>query len=304
MGYRQRLIKIFTFLGGVYFFLEFILPSPLLSVRIDKYHEEISLGFTAISSLAIGLGLINIVIVHGAKIAFQRPGWVNSTALLLGLVIMIVITVANWLATERIGAATGRVLVLRDFILAIERDQNENRLDVPPFEIRRKKFFEELSQTAPSCMPEFDSNRPLSSFQPCLEAAALSLRSRLNADYEQSQIKKFYNVLYDGLFTALGAAMFSLLGFYMAVAAYRAFRLRSLESGLMLAAALLVMLGQIPFGMYVWGGLADVRLWILSVPNSAAFRAIKIGAGVAGLVMAFRMWFSIESGSFGKKSRG
>jgi hypothetical protein len=41
-----------------------------------------------------------------------------------------------------------------------------------------------------------------------------------------------------------------------------------------------------------------VRLWLLRVPNSAAFRAIEIGAAIAGLVMAFRMWLSIESQSF------
>jgi hypothetical protein len=34
------------------------------------------------------------------------------------------------------------------------------------------------------------------------------------------------------------------------------------------------------------------------VPNSAAFRAIEIGSAVAALVMAFRMWLSIESEGF------
>ena len=66
----------------------------------------------------------------------------------------------------------------------------------------------------------------------------------------------------------------------------------------MMAAALVVMLGQIPFGSWIWEGFPDLRLWLLRVPNAAAFRAIKIGAEVAGLIMAFRMWFSIESESF------
>jgi hypothetical protein len=44
--------------------------------------------------------------------------------------------------------------------------------------------------------------------------------------------------------------------------------------------------------------LPAVRQWLMEVPNSAAFRAIKIGSAVAGLVMAFRMWLSIESESF------
>jgi hypothetical protein len=71
----------------------------------------------------------------------------------------------------------------------------------------------------------------------------------------------------------------------------------------MMLAALLVMLGQIPFGVWIWSALPDIRLWLLSVPNTAAFRAIGIGAAVAGLVMAFRMWFSLESENFGEKGR-
>jgi hypothetical protein len=95
--------------------------------------------------------------------------------------------------------------------------------------------------------------------------------------------------------------MFSLLAFYMAAAAYRAFRIRSAESALMMGAALLVMLGQIPFGIWVWDRFPEIRLWLLTVPNAAAFRGIAIGAAVAGLVMAFRMWLSIESESFSRE---
>ena len=92
--------------------------------------------------------------------------------------------------------------------------------------------------------------------------------------------------------------MFALLAFYVASAAYRAFRIRSLESALMMLAAILVMLGQIPFGLWISDDLPLVRLWLLEVPNSAAFRAIAIGSGVAGLIMAFRMWLSLEADKY------
>ncbi|MBN8550913.1 MAG: hypothetical protein J0M12_16490, partial [Deltaproteobacteria bacterium] len=111
-----------------------------------------------------------------------------------------------------------------------------------------------------------------------------------------------YDLLYQGFFVSLGAAMFSLLGFYIAAAAYRAFRIKSLESALMMVAAVIVMLGQIPFGLWLWDGFPELRLWLLSVPNSGAFRAIKLGAAVAGLIMAYRMWFSIETESFAERT--
>jgi len=103
---------------------------------------------------------------------------------------------------------------------------------------------------------------------------------------------------YHGFFVALGSAMFSLLGFYIAAAAYRAFRVSSVEALLMMGAAVIVMLGQIPFGVFISEDLPELRLWLLQIPSSGAFRAIKIGALIAGLGMAFRMWFSIESQSF------
>jgi hypothetical protein len=89
--------------------------------------------------------------------------------------------------------------------------------------------------------------------------------------------------------------MFALLGVYIAAAAYRAFRIQSVESALMMTAALVVMLGQISFGKMLYSEMPAIRQWLLEVPNSAAFRAIRLGAGVAGLMLSIRMWLSIES---------
>ena len=100
---------------------------------------------------------------------------------------------------------------------------------------------------------------------------------------------------------SLGSAMFSLLGAYIAAAAYRAFRIKTWESSLMMFAALVVMLGQISYGSLLYHDMPLVRGWLLEVPNSAVSRAITIGSTVAGFVLALRMWFSIESDSFSKK---
>jgi hypothetical protein len=116
-------------------------------------------------------------------------------------------------------------------------------------------------------------------------------------------VHRLYEFLFNGLFNQLGSAMFALLGVYIAAAAYRAFRIRSLESALMMGAALIVMLGQISFGRVVYDDMPAIRQWLLEVPNSAAFRAIRLGAGVAGLMLAIRMWLSIESAPGARKER-
>jgi hypothetical protein len=97
--------------------------------------------------------------------------------------------------------------------------------------------------------------------------------------------------------------MFALLGVYIAAAAYRAFRVRTIESALMMSAAVIVMLGQISFGKEIYEGMPSLRQWLLEVPNSAAFRAIRLGAGIAGLMLAIRMWLSIESKSFSSEKK-
>ncbi|MDH7482932.1 MAG: hypothetical protein QHH26_13305 [Armatimonadota bacterium] len=118
-----------------------------------------------------------------------------------------------------------------------------------------------------------------------------------------------YNMLFEGIVASLGATMFSTIGFYIVSAAYRAFRIRSAEATLMLLAAFIVMVGQVPVGAYITSGLPEVgplrnlRLenlsyWILSQPNMAAQRGIWFGIEVGALAMALRQWLSLERGSF------
>ncbi|MBX7138372.1 MAG: hypothetical protein K1X83_10335 [Oligoflexia bacterium] len=349
MSLRRRLIQIVTFLGGIYFFLEWLLPEDLNGFKFGAYHEQITNGFVAVGAMAIGLGLFNLLSVHGSVLIFKRRGWINSAALLVSLLLMTLVTALDWRATAGNSERSGKLFELRDFATKIEADFKAQRSGVPQWtqrnlalknalqaelerldeELRTLDFSAigtasaayglilsdqtELQKKLPearalmrelpleeTATPDFGVNARVAGITGEL---AVLYGDLLNRAYEFSAIKLVYRLLYDGLFVALGSAMFSLLGFYIASAAYRAFRLKSFESGLMLGAALLVMLGQIPFGLWIWSGLPDVRLWILEVPNSGAFRAIKFGAALAGLVLAFRMWLSIESESFSSQEQ-
>ena len=345
MNYRRFLVRLLTLLGGSYFFLRFVLPERVAGFEFGRYHQELSQGFVLIGAMAVGLGLINLLMLHGAKVAFRRKGWFNSCALLFGLFLMIFVTGSDWSATRRISADVEYLSMLGEFAERIKLDFESGRRDVPPFFERNKALKDassaslqrvrddlswaenrlshdqasrfsslaaaaaELARQIADCArvvprielepsgsaPSFSANQEL---KQSLSAMAVSLRVVREARYEESGTKKVYALLNEGLFIPLGSAMFSLLGFYIAAAAYRAFRVRSAESAAMMAAALLVMLGQIPFGIWLWHGFPDLRLWLLQVPNAAGARAIEIGAAVAGLVMAFRMWFSIETESF------
>lgn len=105
-----------------------------------------------------------------------------------------------------------------------------------------------------------------------------------------------FNILFMGALAQLQATMFALVAFYIVSAAYRAFRIKSGETVLMMAAAFLVMLGFVPVGMLL--GLGPIKEWIMTIPNAAAQRGMAFGIGVGGLAMAIRLWLSLERGSY------
>lgn len=110
----------------------------------------------------------------------------------------------------------------------------------------------------------------------------------------------WYKWLYDSIYTPLAATMFSLLAFYIASAAFRAFRARNLEAGLLLGTAIIVMLGKAPIGGMLFEGLPNVVGWIMDVPNVAAKRAIFIGAALGAISTGLRIILGLERSHLGE----
>jgi hypothetical protein len=110
-----------------------------------------------------------------------------------------------------------------------------------------------------------------------------------------------FEVLFESMVSPLQATMFSLLAFYVASAAYRAFRARNLEATILLVAAIIVMLGRIPFGDMLTGGrMTPLSEWIMNRPNAAAQRGIIIGAALGAASMSIRVILGIERTYLGK----
>lgn len=343
-GYRRKIIVLMTFLGGVYFVFEFLTPESLLKQwGIAENHDQISLGFVAIGLVTFGLGIINLLMIHGSRILFRRKGWLNSFALLLGLFSMISFSLMNWISDLRDEKSSSDLTIISEFSRHIAESQNDEkrRATVPPFSERlghlvratqnassdNTSFFEAATLPAREDSSEllYSTRSDILEKMSALNEKATQLAGAQDDGLRLTLIRELgllasegaflkrqyfhtlsansfsnhvYHFLFNALFISLGSAMFSLLGVYIAAAAYRAFRIRSLESSLMMAAALVVMLGQIPFGLWISDDMPEIRGWLLEVPNSAASRAIRVGALVASLVLAFRMWFSIESEKF------
>lgn len=90
------------------------------------------------------------------------------------------------------------------------------------------------------------------------------------------------------------ATIASLLAFFVASAAYRAFRARNFESILMLVVGIVVLLGQTPLGASMWDQLPALKDWILEVPSLAGARGIILGVSLGTVATGLRVLLGID----------
>lgn len=91
--------------------------------------------------------------------------------------------------------------------------------------------------------------------------------------------------LFDHVYTPLHSAFFALMAFFLATAAYRALRARTIETTWMLVSALIVFIGQTP----IVGIMEDAREWMLNVPTTAGVRGLLIGVALGTMATALRL---------------
>jgi hypothetical protein len=103
----------------------------------------------------------------------------------------------------------------------------------------------------------------------------------------------FYWV-YINAYYPLQATMFALLAFFIASAAFRAFRVRTFQASLLAVTAILVMIGRVPVGEKLWAGFPDFVEWIMNVPQLAGKRAIMIGAALGAISTALKVLVGLE----------
>ena len=310
--------KVITFIGGLYFFLEFILPKKFSvfqsEIFFGKYHDQISLSLVLISCVAVGLGVINILTIHGSVILSKKSGFSSSLVLILSFFFSLFIQSASWINKESYLSSWKDLDALATYVsknpdASLEKLDNNLKIVLEnnkiPEGVNKESYLLFISNLRKDLELNLNTNKDIfpSSLKEIISNKISEFKNISLREYEEISGNSFYErsekIILNGLFFPLGASMFSLLAFYISYAAYRSFRIRSLEAACMMLAALLIILGQIPQGsIYISESLPEFRLWIMENLSTPALRAIAFGSAVAGLSLSLRMWLSMDKGSF------
>ncbi|MEW6277830.1 MAG: hypothetical protein AB1758_04335 [Candidatus Eremiobacterota bacterium] len=117
-----------------------------------------------------------------------------------------------------------------------------------------------------------------------------------------------FDFLFQYVYTPLGATMFSLLAFFIASAAFRAFRARSIEATLLLGTAFIVMIFRVPLGEVLWNHVPWLGQWnitrliedfLMNGFNAAGQRAVLLGASIGLISVSLKIMLGVERSYLG-----
>jgi len=116
--------------------------------------------------------------------------------------------------------------------------------------------------------------------------------------------------LYEFAFKPLTATMFAMLAFYVASAAFRAFRAKNFEAILLLGTAFIILLGRTFAGVYLTGFIPEdsefagmrienLTVSIMKVFNTAGNRAIMIGIALGIASTSLKVLLGVDRSYLG-----
>ncbi len=272
---RNKLPPLICFVCGIAFLIQFFVPWDPIENDMMQWATN---SIIIVSVFALAIGLASLVKLHGNKISRRAPGWGFSIVTLTCVVIVAIIGIvpANF-SPETSSTSVAKTDIKGSTNLILE------------------------------------TSHSLFGYQTSTEITNTILIAGSDIQTGTRSIPLF-DWFYNYIFYPLSATTFSLLAFYMMSATYRAVRAKSWEAGLLLVAALIVLLGQVPInqipfiGKYLaCGSIQGISTFdylkglILQFPNTAAKRGIIIGVSLGALATSVKIIFGIEKPYMGGK---
>ncbi len=270
-----------------------------------------------VGGFAVFMAVINLFLYHSKRIAQRQPGLHNSV---LFFVFMVVMGVFTFLGNNP-GEYGTRIIVRTPTPAAAALEAALKKSMVEAFNtltnINDKHVTAEvcLLPRGPTVTGVLLRVRYIGTFPAAQRAQVVpQLRAGVatqvqiapqdvQVDFAPDVMKTGFDFMFKAFLVPLGIATFSTITFYMISAAYRAFKIRSAEAVLLMVAAFIVMIGQLPLGAWLTHGLPDSVFYLqlpwlaqklLMVANSSAFRGVLIGIMIGGLAAGLRIWLGMD----------
>lgn len=100
--------------------------------------------------------------------------------------------------------------------------------------------------------------------------------------------------IYDTIYGPLTATTYALLAFWVCSAAYRAFKIKNLESGILVICGVLVFFGVTPISAVISPFFTSANTFISNVINVAGQRGLTIGIGIGILSFGLQIILGLE----------
>lgn len=317
---KYRIPLLITMIAGFIMVIREFIPHP----PFDQIDDILQDWYMIVASFAILLGVESLIHVHSMKISFKRKDWQYSIVLITVLFLMAFCGLFGGIEDK-------------EFYNVHNEEELELLLSIPVITLDGEVFIDDL-------IPEgiTDKGAWLIENQRIIEIPVLETKNvhtnhpdrgyRIPAQYRENRIvtlrqalksnhifihqggigflSLFY--LYGGfqfsymwIYTALGSTMFSILAFFVASAAYRAFKARTLEATLLLLSAFIVMLGRVTFGEMIANisgiNVPEITDWLMNYPNTAGQKAIMIGIALGLISTSLRVILGIEKSYLGRE---
>jgi hypothetical protein len=264
---KRQLPLAIIFIGGVFMLFQYFVPHE----TSEFFYEFVALDWPPIIGVfALSLGIISLARVSVSRINQRQENWQYSILTLVGLGSMLVFGVPQLVLFF---GALGLGFVVLPIVLS----------RVPSVPVKVALGLIVAAVTLVVARFAFSLGNAIHNAVPWIGGRESPI-----------VLWEFNNVM-----VPVTATMFAILAFFIASAAYRAFRARSILASVLLIAALIVMLRFFPLGPFTTptGFAAD---WIITVPNLAAKRAIVIGVGLGIVATALKIVLGVERSYLGR----
>jgi hypothetical protein len=286
-------------LFGLFGLAEFYFPHH----SVGAITEELRTWAGIMFAFAYVLGAVNIIQVTWPKIRRRDPDWEYKVAMLAAAAIMVVVglpwhkaassttTPAVAIAASADGSTGVQVVAPADVVVQVDGAMLPAASGPRP-----------VTAVAPGEV-EVRLGRRVAGYAPMTAKVTLAVGQVATVRGDPPMLwgkdGRVFVWIYDHVFAPCNATMFALLAFFVASAAFRAFRARNVEAALLLGTAILMMLGRAPIGRAIADSLPDVAQWLLDVPSNGGRRAIMMGAAIGAIATGLRVILGLERSHLG-----